>query len=150
LEFFANDTLDDSNFGEGQAFIGFTNVTTDANGNASFNSTFTTVSSGQFISATATDAAGNTSEFSLGIRANAPPASISINDISFNEGNSSKNDQPLTLSLSSAYSLPITVDYATTDGTAKAGTDYDAASGTVTFAPGQTTQVIDVKVNGDT
>ena len=37
IEFFANDAIDPSGYGEGQSFVGFTNVTTDANCNASFN-----------------------------------------------------------------------------------------------------------------
>jgi hypothetical protein len=43
----------------------------------------------------------------------------------------------------------VTVAYSTTDGTAVAGSDYIAASGTVTFAPGQTTQTILVKTLDD-
>ena len=49
-----------------------------------------------------------------------------------------------TVSLSAASALPVTVAYATQDGTAHAGTDYDAAAGTVTFAAGQTTQTVAV------
>src|SRR5207244_2749600 len=45
----------------------------------------------------------------------------------------------------------VTVHYATQDDTATtADGDYVAASGTVTFAPGQTTQTVTVLVNGDT
>ena len=40
--------------------------------------------------------------------------------------------------LNRARDEAVTVDYATADGTAAAGADYDAASGTLTFAPGQT------------
>ena len=43
----------------------------------------------------------------------------------------------------------MTVAYATADGTATAGSDYTAASGTLTFAPGATTQTIAVTVLGD-
>src|SRR5262249_40311402 len=43
----------------------------------------------------------------------------------------------------------VSVDYATSDGTARAGQDYDAASGTLTFAPGETAKTIDVRVRGD-
>ena len=49
-------------------------------------------------------------------------------------------DVPVTLNMASTD--PVTVDYATADGSAVAGTDYTAASGTLTFAPGVTTQSI--------
>lgn len=65
LEFFANSACDPSGFGEGQTFIGSTTVTTDGSCNGSFNVTLpVSVPSGQIITATATDPAGNTSEFS--------------------------------------------------------------------------------------
>jgi VCBS repeat-containing protein/parallel beta-helix repeat protein len=68
VQFFANTTADPSGFGEGESFLGEAMVTTDAAGNAGF--TFplpASVPVGQFITATATDAAGNTSEFSAGL-----------------------------------------------------------------------------------
>jgi hypothetical protein len=43
----------------------------------------------------------------------------------------------------------VTVQYATADGTAHAPGDYEAGSGTVTFAAGQTTRTVTVHVNGD-
>ena len=43
----------------------------------------------------------------------------------------------------------MTVDYATADGTATAGSDYVAVSGQVSFAPGETSQPVTVVVNGD-
>jgi len=68
IEFFANTTCDGSGNGEGQTFLGFTNVTTDKGGNATINITLPTPSgivAGDFVTATATDAtAMNTSEFS--------------------------------------------------------------------------------------
>jgi len=55
-----------------------------------------------------------------------------------------------TVTLSAPSTLPVTVNYATANGTALAGSDYTAASGTITFAPGQTSQTIIVKTLDDT
>jgi hypothetical protein len=56
-----------------------------------------------------------------------------------------------TISLSSANVLPVTVNYATgsVGDTAVAGSDYTAASGTVTFAPGETTKTVLVQTRDD-
>ena len=65
IEFFANSECDVSGHGEGEIFLGTAAVTTDADGNASFNVTLADVElRGGFITATATDPDGNTSEFS--------------------------------------------------------------------------------------
>ncbi len=74
---------------------------------------------------------------------------ISISDATITEGNSGTRAATFTVSLSSASSQVVTVAYPTADGTATAGSDYYAASGTVTFAPGVTRQTITVLVNGD-
>ena len=75
---------------------------------------------------------------------------LSVNNASVTEGNVGTTTATFTVSLSAASGLTTTVNYATADGTATAGIDYVAASGTLTFAPGQTTQSIAVTVNGDT
>ncbi|WP_052293709.1 cellulase family glycosylhydrolase [Azospirillum sp. B510] len=54
-----------------------------------------------------------------------------------------------TVKLSSASGTPVTVDYATVDGTAKAGSDYTATSGKLTFAAGETAKTVTVKVLSD-
>ena len=54
-----------------------------------------------------------------------------------------------TLSLAAAYDQEVTVGYATADGTATAGVDYVATSGTLTFAPWETTKTITVQVLGN-
>ncbi len=75
---------------------------------------------------------------------------LSINDVSINEGNSGTTPFVFMVTLSATSTAAVTVSYTTTDGTATAGTDYVAKSGTLTFNPGQTTQTITVNVNGDT
>ena len=74
---------------------------------------------------------------------------ISINDVSVSEGNVGTTSAGFTVSLSGASGQTITVNYATADGTATAGSDYVAGGGTVTFTPGQTSQPITVTINGD-
>jgi CSLREA domain-containing protein len=64
IEFFANVDCDPSGFGEGREFIGSTSVATTASCSASFSVILPAVPVGRFITATATDPAGNTSEFS--------------------------------------------------------------------------------------
>jgi len=64
IEFFASAACDRSGFGEGQTFIGTTDVTTDADGNASFGPLSFPAADNSEITATATDPDGNTSEFS--------------------------------------------------------------------------------------
>ena len=65
LEFFVNSACDPSGFGQGQITIGPTVITTDPSGTADFSATIQyAVDPDQFITATATDGLGNTSQFS--------------------------------------------------------------------------------------
>ena len=64
IEFFANDAIDASSYGEGQTFLGFQNVPTNAGGNANFTVMVPQIAVGQRVTSTATDPNGNTSEFS--------------------------------------------------------------------------------------
>jgi len=54
-----------------------------------------------------------------------------------------------TVTLSSASGMPVTVDFATVDGTAIAGDDYVATNGTLTFAPGETSKSITIAMLND-
>ena len=64
VEFFSNATCDAAGSGEGEQLLGAADVVTDGNNNATFNVSLPNVASGQALTATATDPAGNTSEFS--------------------------------------------------------------------------------------
>jgi hypothetical protein len=66
------------------------------------------------------------------------------------EGNAGTNSLAFTVVLSQEYDLPVTVNYTTSDGSALAGSDYVATTGSVTFEPGQTSQTIEVPIVGDT
>ena len=72
LQFFANPAADPSGYGQGQTYLGqLTGVKTDASGNASFTFVAPVAVAGEFLSATATDPDGNTSEFAKDIQAQA-------------------------------------------------------------------------------
>ena len=73
--------------------------------------------------------------------------SLSINDVS---GNETAGNREFTVTLSAASGLAVTVNYATSNGTATAGADYTAISATtLTFSPGQTTKTFNVAVLAD-
>jgi hypothetical protein len=65
------------------------------------------------------------------------------------EGHSGTKSMTFTLTLSTAAQTPVAVTYATSNNTATAGSDYQTATGTVTFAPGETSKSITVLVKGD-
>ncbi len=74
LEFFASTACDASGHGEGETVVGADTVATGASGNVSFTVTFSdTVEPGTFITATATDPSGDTSEFSACIEVTSAP-----------------------------------------------------------------------------
>src|SRR5258708_4107171 len=82
--------------------------------------------------------------------ANPGTPSISIDDVSVAEGNSGSTLATFTARLTQPSASAVTVAYSTADGTAKAGSDYGSASGTLTFAPGMTVQTFTVSILGDT
>ena len=65
------------------------------------------------------------------------------------EGDTGTKAAVFTVTLTPASSQIVTVDYATADQSAQAGTDYTSTQGTLTFAPGDTTKAITVPVLGD-
>jgi probable HAF family extracellular repeat protein len=74
---------------------------------------------------------------------------ISVSDVTVTEGNTGNVAAVFTVTLSAASTQPVTVAYATANGTATAGSDYQATSSTLTFSPGQTSKTITILVNGD-
>ncbi len=75
---------------------------------------------------------------------------LTINDVALVEGNSGTKSFVFTVSLSAASDQAVTVNYATANGTAKTGNnDYQAKSGMLTFAPGETVKFITIVVIGN-
>lgn len=77
-------------------------------------------------------------------------AALSIDDVARVEGDSGTTSMYFDVRLSASSVETITVDYATSDSAALAGSDYVAVRGTLTFPSGEMTRVITVTVLGDT
>jgi len=150
IEFFANAACDPSGYGEGDTYLGYKNVTTDGSGNVAFTATFSaSLSASAVITATATDAAGNTSEFSacapvygngpgqFALTSSSQTVSESVGSVAF------------TVSRNFGSQGTATVNYATTNGTATAGSDYTAVAGTLTFLDGETSKTITIPIIDD-
>jgi parallel beta-helix repeat protein len=78
-----------------------------------------------------------------------PAPAVSIGDCAVVEGDAGSVPCTFTVVLSAPSSFTASVAYATANGTATAGSDYTAASGTVTFSPGSSSQPVVVQVLGD-
>jgi len=78
------------------------------------------------------------------------PQFLIITDAVVAEGDSGPTNAVFTVQLTNPFADVVTVDYATTNGSAVAGVDYVAASGTLTFQPGETNQTISVTIPGNT
>lgn len=80
------------------------------------------------------------------IRNDDPPPVVSVGNVTAIEGSTNAN---FAIHLSAPSGQTVTVHYATADGTATAGSDYLATSGTLTFAPGETEKPVSVPVRID-
>ncbi len=75
---------------------------------------------------------------------------VSVAPTSVTEGNTGTATAQFTVTASAVSSLPVTVAFATSDGTAHAPGDYTAATGSVTIPAGSTSATVTVSVLGDT
>ncbi|MDP9300173.1 MAG: Ig domain-containing protein,Calx-beta domain-containing protein, partial [Actinomycetota bacterium] len=75
---------------------------------------------------------------------------LAVGDATVLEGNSGTTPLTFTVAMVPVSASDVTVDYATSDGTATTGSDYTAASGTLTIPAGQASGSIVASVNGDT
>ncbi len=88
-------------------------------------------------------------EFFVASPLDAARPALRIADVAVDEGDTGVRLASFAVELDFAGSEPIGVDYATSDGTAHAGLDYQATAGRLSFPPGQTRRTIQVPVLGD-
>lgn len=76
--------------------------------------------------------------------------SLTLSDASQAEGNSGTSQMSFSVTLSEPKTEAISLDYATSNGTASSGTDYTASTGTITIPANSTGTTINIPVGGDT
>jgi parallel beta-helix repeat protein len=135
LELFSNAQHDSTGHGEGQTLVYTMTATTDSSGTAPFSFDLTTLAPGTFITATATDPSGNTSEFSVAaeVKVNQPPVLGSIGNRTIDEG--------VELGFTATASDPDTPANTLTfslDAGAPAGASIDPISGVFNWTPSET------------
>jgi CHRD domain/Calx-beta domain len=147
IDFYANSVCDSSGFGEGARWIGASTVSTNANGDVSFNAAFAALPPNQIVTATATDPSGNTSEFSR-----CTPTSPAIGSVGFTATltvSESVGTVSVGLARVGGSAGSLTVGYSVTGLTATAGSDFVASQGLITFADGETFKTLNVSIIDD-
>ena len=107
-----------------------------------------TLDDGETLTLTLSGVSGATlgTAAATGTIADVPPLpSVGVADARADEG----DELEFAVTLSEATTVAVTVDYATSDGTASAGSDYVAASGSLRFAPGETSKSVAVNALTD-
>lgn len=79
-----------------------------------------------------------------------PPMTLAVSDAQVTEGDAGTKTMLFTVSLNRATTSAVSVTYATEAGTATAGSDFAASTGTLNFAIGETSKTIAVTIHGDT
>jgi hypothetical protein len=124
-------------------------------GNTTISQTFslpiindTTIEGNETVDIQLLGADGVQQTLTLTIADNDAAPGVSLSAVSYT-GSEISGTAVLTVTLNQALSTSASVQYATTDGTAKAGSDYTAISGTLTFDPGQTSKTLTVPILSD-
>ena len=150
IDFYRSSSCDPSGHGEGAFYIGTHGVVTNVVTGAVDFVAPDSGSLGEFITATATvfdNGANSTSEFSQCVQVTPNPV------LAFSAGSASVNESATTKTIvvnrTGSTNGTISVNYATTNGTATAGEDYPATNGTLTFGPGEAVKTFDVTLLPD-
>jgi hypothetical protein len=144
IQFFSSPVADPSGFGQGQTFLGSTTITPVLGvGTISFNLP-SGVAIGSFVTATATDViTGDTSQFSNALAAK--PVTVAFAMASYTV-NSTAVVATIDVQRFGNLAVAVSVDYATSNGSAVAGQDYTAVAGTLTFPVNATDESFTVPI----
>jgi hypothetical protein len=144
IQFFVDAPSDPVNDG---VYLGMTTVTTDGAANAQFSAPVPgSIPQGEAVKATATSPTGDTSEFSPSISEQIATVQFSQAAVNVSEG---AGFATLTVTRSGGSGGQFRVNFATQDGSAVAGVNYQAVTGTLTFAAGVNSQTINIPIIHD-
>ena len=145
IQFFSSQIPDPSGRGQGQTFLGSTIVTTGASGSASINFNLASgLGVGDWLTATATNQAnGDSSAFSNALAAEPVSVTFAMADVAVD---STSLVATIDVQRTGNLNVAVSVNYATSNGSAVAGQDYTAESGTLTFPPNQTDETFQVPI----
>jgi hypothetical protein len=147
IQFFGSAVQDPTGANEGGQYLGQVTTATGPNGIATYSANLASLlQNGQYVTATATNSAGDTSAFSAPLTQIFGTVQFQMTDYTVNEGVGTATIEVTRTGGSGGY---FTINYATADGTAIAGNNYQAASGTLTFNPGVDSQTFTVTINDD-
>jgi subtilisin family serine protease len=102
------------------------------------------------INVTISDAGAAATTNTTGVTTTTNSSGITLTSAPVTEGNSGRTSATFTVALAAASATPVTLSYATANGSAFAGRDYLARSGTLRFAPGETMKTVTVPVLSNT
>ncbi|HWB10985.1 MAG TPA: Calx-beta domain-containing protein [Pirellulales bacterium] len=153
IDFFANDSVPPSGFGDGQTYLQSISVLMDASGSTDFQITLDqAVPIGKWITATATPDTpdGNTSQFS---QATPVVAAVDPSDIEFAAPSFVVSENGgaavVVVTRTGSTSGTATVVYTTSDGSATAGANYTTTAGTLTFNDGDSSETLTIPIQND-
>jgi len=145
IEFYASPACGVYGYGEGKTYIGTGSVTTDANGNGSFSATCNPgLPSGSVVTATAAAADNSTSEFSA-----CAVVQGAGSFTAFAAGVTEGGVAQVMVNRVNGSAGSVTVNYASANDTATAGSDYTAVAGVLTFADGETQKTVLIPTTDD-
>lgn len=142
VEYFVSTNCETSGFGEGEHYIGFQNVTTGADGKATLGANFVTTYLSGFVTATATDPDGNTSEFSpcMAIGVPGPGEFNIVGNLAYEDYGSFE----FVVTRALGFSGSVSVRVKTSDLTATTPGDYGAIDKVLTFADGESVKKLSI------
>jgi len=146
VEYFVSTQCEASGFGEGEHYVGFQDVTSGADGKAVLGTVLTTAYVSGFVTATATDPDGNTSEFSPCAAIGAPgPGEFNISSDPILAYEDTGLVQ-IVVTRSLGFSGAVSVRLKTSDGTATAPGDYGVVDKILTFADGEAIRTVTLPI----